>query len=124
MEIEAVVEFCSGVGTSDGTKQGVAYTTYLLAQRPDRVAVCGLYISQHHVSLILMHAANEYYTMLRWNDESARKLLFRVLYYINYPPESMVDPPVTFDNDTFTMKIENEDYKGYTLKPLSTPYRA
>ena len=120
--MEIVVRFYSeGTESFDGTKQGVAYTTYLLAQRPDRVAVCGMYISQHHFSLILIDASNAYYTTLSWSDESARRLLVRVLFYINYPPDSMVDPTIIRQGDTFTIRIDNEDYKGYTLKSCGHP---
>ena len=121
-EIETIVEFKKrGVGTFDGTKQGVAYTTHLLAQRPNRVAVCGLYVSQRHFSLVFVDASKAYYTTLSWSDESARRLLFRILYYIHYPPDSMVDPTITRQGDTYTIKIENKDYKGYTLKSCGHP---
>lgn len=121
--MKGVVEFVSkGTNTPGGTNQGVAYTSYLLEQRPDRVAVCGLYISLNHFSLVLMDAAHVYYTVLRWDDESARKLLLRVLYYINDPPALMIDPTITRERDgTFTIKIKDDVYKKYTLKSCGHP---
>ena len=123
VEIETVVEyFSNGTTQLEGNKQGVAYTSYLLQQRPDRVAVCGLYISRRDFSLILLDAANVYYTTLRWKDDLAIKLLFRVLHYINDPPVSMVDPTITHNKDcTFTIKIEDKNYEGYTLTSCGQP---
>ena len=122
-EIETVVELASKVKKRlDGTKQGVAYTSYLLEQRPDRVAVCGLYISLNRFSLVLMDAANVYYTMLRWDDLSARNLLLRVLWYIKDPPKLMIDPTVTRTKDSiYTIKIEDKDYEGYRLESCGHP---
>lgn len=122
IEMEAVVEFVSkGTGTSDGTEQGVTYTAYLLDQRPDRVAVCGLYISPSDFSLVLMDAAKACSTTFPWDDELARRLLFRVLYYINDPPATMIDPTITPEGDAFTITHSNEVYKGYTLKSCGHP---
>jgi hypothetical protein len=105
-----------------GTKQGVAYTSYLLQQRPDRVAVCGLYVSLHRFSLVLVDAANVYSTSLRWDDEPARKLLLRVLYYIKVPPLSMIDPTITRHSDgTFTVETEDETYAGCILESCGHP---
>ena len=123
VEMEAVVEFHSvGLTTLEGTKQGVAYTSYLLQQRPDRVAVIGLYISSRDFSLILVDATDVYYTTLLWDSESARKLLLRVLYYINDPPESMMDPTIINKKDgTFTINDNGEDYEGCTLLSCGHP---
>ena len=122
--METVVEFVSkGTGKSDGTKPGVAYTSDLLEQRPDRVAICGLYISADHFSLVLVDAAKACHTTLPWDDETARKLLFRVLSYINDPPASMIDPTITLGpkGDTFTIKHGDQEYKEYTLKSCGHP---
>ena len=121
-DIGGVVEFVSkGTTTSGGTKQSVAYTAYLLQQRPDRVAVCGLYINAKHFSLVLVDAANAYSTTLRWDNDSARELLFRVLYYINNPPESMIDPTITREGGTFTIEFQGQHHKGYTLQSCGQP---
>ncbi len=106
---------------SDGTKQSVAYTAYLLQQRPDRVAVCGLYISEKQFSLVLVDAANAYSTTLRWDNDSARELLFRVFYYINNPPVLMIDPTITCEGDTFTIEFQGQHHKGYTLQSCGQP---
>jgi len=91
-------------------------------QRPDRVAVLGLYISLHRFSLILIDATRVYYTTLSWNDEPARKLLLRVLYYINDPPTSMIDPTITRkENRTFTITNHDEVDRGYTIKSSARP---
>jgi len=37
-------------------------------QRPDRVAILGLYISQNLFSLILMDATSVFFTKLSWSD--------------------------------------------------------
>ena len=93
VEIETVAEFVSnGTSTPDGTEQAIAHTSYLLIQRPDRVAVLGLYISLHRFSLILIDATRVYYTTLSWNDEPARKLPFR---FSTTSMTSMIDPTVT-----------------------------
>ena len=109
-----------------GTEQGVTYTSYLLQQRLDQVAVCGLYISLHHFSLILVDAANVYSTRLRWDDELARQLLLRVLYYVKDPPLSMIDPTVTRNSDgTFTVKTRVKTrvkvYAGCILQSCGHP---
>ena len=105
-----------------GIEQGIAYTSYLLQQRPDRVAVCGLYISLHHFSLVLVDAANVYSTRLRWDDEPARQLLLRVLYYVKDPPLSMIDPTVTRNSDgTCTVKTSVQDYAGCILQSYGYP---
>ena len=123
VDVEIVVGFYStGTKMHKGTKQALAYTSYLLQQRPDRVAVLGLYISRQHFSLVLMDATNLCYTTLHWNDESARHLLFRVLYYINDPPGSMMDPTIIrTDNNTFTINVKGEDYEGCTLVSCGHP---
>ena len=54
--------------------------------------------SLHFASPLL---ANVHESMFRWNDESARNLFFRVLYYINDPPVSMIDPTITRKDGTF-----------------------
>jgi len=120
VEMEAVVEFYSTRSTTPkGTQQGVAY---LLQQRPDRVAVIGLDVSLQDFSLTLVDATNVYYTTLPWGDESARKLLLRALYYINDPPESMVDPTIVNEKDgTFTITDNGKDYKGCTLLSCGHP---
>ena len=122
-ELESVVKFVSkGTTVGTGIEQGVAYTSYLLQQRPDRVAVCGLYISLHHFSLILVDAASVYSTRLRWDDEPARQLLLRVLYYVKDPPLSMIDPTVTRNSDgTFTVKTSVQDYAGCILQSYGYP---
>ena len=120
--MEAAVEFYS-TGTSElrGIRQTVAYTSFLLQQRPDRVAVFGLYISLQSFSLVLIDATNVYYTTLSWHDESARTLLSRVLYYINNPPELMVDPTVIRKNTTFTIITPGKDYEGCELISCGYP---
>ena len=122
-ELESVVEFVSkGTTVGKGTQQGVAYTSYLLQQRPDRVAVCGLYISLTRFSLVLVDAANVYSTTLHWDDEQARELLLRVLYYVNVPPQSMIDPTVTRNTDrTFTVKTKAQTYKRCILQSCGHP---
>ena len=122
-ELESVVKFVSEATTvGKGIEQGVAYTSYLLQQRPDRVAVCGLYISLHHFSLVLVDAANVYSTRLHWDDEQARQLLLRVLYYVKDPPQSMIDPTVTRNTDgTFTVKTRVQAYAGCILQSCGHP---
>ena len=122
-ELESVVEFVSeGTTVGKGTQQGAAYTSYLLQQRPDRVAVCGLYISLRHFSLILVDAANVYSTILNWDDELARRLLLRVLYYVKDPPQSMIDPTVTRNSDgTFTVKTKAQVYERCILQSCGHP---
>ena len=106
----------------DGTKQAIAYTPYLLMQRPDRVAVLGLYISLCRFSLILMDATRVYHTTLCWNDEPARRLLLRVLFYVNDPPTSMVDPTITRKPDrSFTITNNDTVYTDYTIKASAHP---
>jgi len=123
VEVETVVEIVSnGTPTPDGTKQAIAYTSYLLMQRPDRVAVLGLYISVHHFSLILVDATRVYYTTLHWNDKQARNLLLRVLCYINDPPTSMTDSTITRkEHHTFAITNNEEVYTDYTIKTSAHP---
>ena len=118
-DVASVVEFVSkGTTRCDGTKQGVAYTSYLLQQRPDRVAVCGLRIS---LSLILVDAAAVYSTTLHWDGKSARNLLLRVLYYINVPPISMTDPTITPKDNTYTINIKSQEYGDTHSNHVDTP---
>lgn len=99
----------------------MAYAAYLLQQRPDRVAVCGLYVAKSRFSLILIDAAGAYSTALPWDDESARNLLLRVVYYINVPPMSMIDPTVTRHEDAFTVNVQGQVLEGYTLRSCGHP---
>ena len=122
-QFESVVKFVSeGTTVGKGTEQGVAYTSYLLQQRPDRVAVCGLYISLRHFSLVLVDATNVYSTRLHWDNEPARQLLLRVLYYIKVPPPSMKDPTITRNSDgTFEVKTGVRDYPRCSLQSCGHP---
>ena len=122
VEMEAVVAFHStGTSLRGGIRQAVAYTSFLFQQRPDRVAVFGLYISYRSFSLVLMDAIDVYHTTLSWGDESARTLLLRVLYYINNPPELMMDPTVIRKKNTFTIKVADDVYDDYTLISCGDP---
>jgi hypothetical protein len=105
------VFFSSGTPEIHGIHQAIAYTAYLLEQRPDRVAVFGLYIWDKCFSLILVDATNVYYTTGSWGEESERELLFRVLYYVNDPPASVIDPTITNKKDgTFSIKVGDDGH--------------
>jgi hypothetical protein len=121
--IESVVEFISkGKSLSANIKQAAAYASYLLMQRPDRVAVLGLYISEVVFSLILVDATGVYITTLPWSDRLARELLLRCLYYIGDPPVSMVDPTVERNEDhTFTIRSNGMTYSRCTIKWSAHP---
>ena len=97
-------------------KQAVAYTGYLLAARPDRVAVLGLYISRQCFVLILVDPAGVYRTdKIRWKKPPENNPLPRVLAYIDNPPPLMVDPTIQREKDgTFQIKLGKETHGGCT----------
>ena len=64
----------------DNIRQAVAYTGYLLAARPDRVAVLGLYISLQGFALILVDPTGVYHTdQISWGEPLEKNPLPRVL---------------------------------------------
>ena len=116
VNLEAVVAYhLDGASVEDNIQQAVAYTGYLLAARPDRVAILGLYISQDGFAATLVDPAHVYCTkIITWTHTLAKELLFRVLHYISCPPPSMIDPTTRRDDDgTFQVTVNGSVHKSY-----------
>jgi hypothetical protein len=116
IELETVVAYHSeGTSIRDNTMQAVAYTGYLLASRPDRVAALGLSIEPNGFVVILVDPTWVLRTeLIKWTSVLAKGLLFRVLSYIGSPPSSMVDPTIRRENDgTFQTTANGSVHKNY-----------
>ena len=142
VDLEAVVAVHSeGLKIDDNIKQAIAYTGYVLASRPDRVAVLGLYLGSNGFALVLADPTGVYHTdCLPWkppsSDHSGRgkrgqrgqggppplgrlpyTLLRRVLHYINDPPKTMIDPTITREEGgTFEITFRGKVFKGCMQK--------
>ena len=112
VDLEAVVSFHSSSDTIRGNiEQAVAYTAYLLAARPDRVAMLGFYISKQDYTVILADPSGVYYSpRLLWNNPS---LLRSALHCIDHPPRYMTDPTIEREAmGTFKITIAPKVYHG------------
>jgi hypothetical protein len=108
VDLETVVTYYSqGKSVDDNIKQAVAYTGYLLAARPDRVAILGLHIGLEGFAVILVNPTRVYRTdQIPWNKPQTNTLLLRALYYLGDPPSSMTDPTIHRDDDgTFQITV-------------------
>ena len=116
VNLEAVVVYPSnGTSVQENIEQAVAYTGCLLAARPDRVAILGLYISQDGFAPTLVDPAHVYCTQpIMWTHKLAKGLFLRVLRYIDCPPPSMIDPTIRRDEDgTFQITVNRSVHKNY-----------
>ena len=141
VDVEAVVAVHSEGQTEEANiEQAVAYTGYVLAARPDRVAVLGLYLGCNGFALVLAEPTGVYRTdCLPWRPprggpSGGRKrgqggqrgqggplpsgklphtLLRRVLHYINNPPKAMIDTTIAREKGgTFEIRFQGEVFQG------------
>ncbi|KAF8968120.1 hypothetical protein BDZ97DRAFT_1801002 [Flammula alnicola] len=83
-----------GTSVTEGIEQAVAYTTYLLQARPDRVAVQGLYVGNSIITFIITDASGARFTTIPWKDESHFFLLCAFIDRLHDPLPTMVDPTI------------------------------
>lgn len=118
-DLEAVGAFHSKGQTVDANiAQVVAYAGYLLAVRPDRVSVFGLYLGPAGFAVVFMTPSQPFRTnLIDWApDNTISPLLASVLDLIQTPHASMVDPTTEWkDNGTFTITIGTKAYPGCRL---------
>ena len=117
-DLESVVAFYSkGKSVAANIEQALAYTGYLLAARPDRVAMLGLYLGPTGFVVLLSNPSGAFRTaLIPWDQQSINPLLAKVVNFIEHPPKSMVDATTVWkDNNTFDITIGTRVYRGCKL---------
>lgn len=93
-EIDTTVEiYPAGTNKTDGLRQAISYTLYLLQARPDRVSVQGFYADANSVILIISSADSvKKSPRLTLKDTTHSQLIHAFIKRLYDPHPSMMDP--------------------------------